>query len=208
MKIKNIVLCILIMSLAFVSCACSSGGEDETVETNAVENIVPASDGEVEHTQVRFDVADVGSFTVATYPEYAPRTVARFLELVKMGYFDGASVEFLEPGKIMKLSDNTALSSGEFKDTLIGEFSKNGYSNNLSITKGTLVFDYLPGEYDSATSKIMFVLSDDADMDGSYAGFAKVKDDSGVFGLISSEKVDSDNKPLSPIVMKKVYIKE
>ena len=208
MKIKKFLLCILVISLVFAACACSSDTDVAEDTASTVENIVPASDGEVKHTQVRFDVADVGSFTVETYPEYAPQTVAHFLKLVEMGYFDGASIEVLEPGKIMKLSDDTVLSSGEYKDTLIGEFSKNGYSNNLSITKGTLVFDYLPGEYNSATSKIMFVLSDDLEMDGSYAGFARVKDDSGVFNLISSEKVDADNKPLSPIVMKKVYIKE
>ena len=79
MKIKKFLLCILVISLAFVACACSSDTDVAEDTASTVENIVPASDGEVKHTQVRFDVADVGSFTVETYPEYAPQTVAHFL---------------------------------------------------------------------------------------------------------------------------------
>lgn len=208
MNIKKLFTLVLVVFSLVAMCACSSDDGKKEGEVVTAENIVVASDGEVKHTMVRFDVANVGSFTVETFPEYAPRSVEHFLKLVKSGYFDGASVEFLDPGKIMKLSDTTTLSSGECKDTLIGEFSKNGYSNSLPITKGTLVFDYLPGEYDSATAKIMFVLGDDLGLDGSYAPFARVTENLGIFDSVISGEVNPDNTPVSPIVMKKVYIKE
>ena len=54
----------------------------------------------------------------------------------------------------------------------------------------------------------MIMLSDNHDMDGKYAGFAKVVEGMEVVNKIIASDFDSDGKPVSPIVMKKVYINE
>jgi len=200
---------LIVLSLILVFCAaCSNGGNSGENSVYSAENIAPSSDADIEHIKVCFDIENIGTFTVETYPEKAPETVEHFLNLVDKGYYNGASFEILNPGHSIVSSSLTALSSGECKETITGEFKKNGYSNDLKLTRGTLAFCYLPGEYNSATSKFMIFLGDDHGLDGSYAGFARVVDGTAVFDAISLKPINANNTPVSPIVMKKVYIKE
>ena len=113
----------------------------------------------------------------------------------------------INPGHSLVSSDITVHSSGECKETVTGEFYKNGFSNELPITRGTLCFTYLPGEYNSAKAQFMIVLADDLGLDGQYAPFAKIVENSGVFDKIVSTAINADYSPVSPIVMKNVYVK-
>ena len=53
----------------------------------------------------------------------------------------------------------------------------------------------------------MIFLSSNHDMDGEYAGFAKVIEGTQIIDKIAGVETDSSGKPVLPIVMKKVYIK-
>lgn len=207
-NLKYMLFAILLTTLMFCTSCSSQEDVAEDTEVYTVENVAPSSDAEVEHVKVGFDIENIGSFTVETYPEQAPETVAHFLKLVESGYYNGSSFETLNPGHSLVSSGLTALSNGECKETVTGEFAKNGYSNDLPLTRGTLAFCYLPGEYNSATAQFMILLSDDLGLDGSYAGFAKVVDGTAIFDSIASKAINADNTPVSPIVMKKVYIKD
>ena len=199
---------IIVLTVIFcLMCACSAQkevSEEKKVET--ADRVVTSSGNTIKNTQVIFEIENYGNMVVETYPQYAPETVAQFLTLVKMGYYDGMSIDKINPGFSMEVSNKTALSSGEYTDSITGEFAKNGYSNDLSLSRGTLAMCYLPGEYNSATSKFMIILNNDLGIDGAYAGFAKVVDGSSVFEQISKLAPDADGRPVSPIVMKKVYI--
>lgn len=199
---------IIVLCLAFTFlCGCSSDKNvSEEKKVHTAQKIVTSSGSDADHTRVVFEIQNYGNMVVETYPEHAPETVSRFLELVKAGYYDGMSIDKINPGFSMEVSDKTALSSGECTDTITGEFAKNGYSNGLSLSRGTLAMCYLPDEYNSATSKFMIILSDDLGIDGTYAGFARVVDGTYVFEQISKLAMNADGSPVSPIVMKKVYI--
>ena len=199
---------IIVFTLVLITLtACSSDkGTAPVKSVHTSDRLVSASDGAADHVKVKFDIQNYGTFTVETFPEYAPETVAHFLKLVEMGYYDGTSFDTITPGFAMVSSGLTALSSGECKETVTGEFAKNGYSNELPITRGTLVMSYLPGEYNSATSRFMIILEDNLDLEGSYAGFGKITEGAEVFDKASSARINSQYVPVSPIVMKKVYI--
>ena len=204
LKKPFIIVLVVILSLM---CACSvqkDVAEEKKVET--ADRVVTSSGSTINNTKVVFEVENYGNMVVETYPQYAPETVAQFIALVRMGYYDGMAIDKINPGFSMEISDKTALSSGEYTDSINGEFAKNGYSNDLPLSKGTLAMCYLPGEYNSATSKFMIILNDDLGIDGNYAGFAKVVDGTSVFEQISKIAPDADGSPVSPIVMKKVYV--
>lgn len=196
---------ILVVCLVFAA-GCSSDEDSSVSEIHSTEKIVSSS-AEAEHIKVSFEVENYGIFTVETYPEYAPESVAHFLKLVKSGYYNGMEFSKIIPGKFLVSSDKTAHSSGECKETVTGEFYKNGYSNELPLTRGTLCFTYLPGEYNSATAQFMILLSDNLGLEGEYAPFAKIVENSGVFDKIVATEINKDGAPVSPIVMKKVYVK-
>lgn len=205
---KNIKKALLILlSLCLVlTAACSSDEKSSSGSVHTNEKIVGSS-AEVVHTKVSFEVENYGIFTVETYPEYAPETVAHFLKLVRSGYYNGMNFEKIIPGNWLVSSDLTTLSSGECKETVTGEFYKNGYSNELPLTRGTLALCYLPGEYNSARAQFMILLSDKPELEGEYAGFAKIVENSAVFDKIVSTAINADGTPVSPIVMKNVYVK-
>ena len=202
---KKALCLILALCLAF-SVGCSSDKESEKTGVHSSEKIVSSS-AEAVHTKVCFEVENYGIFTVETYPEYAPESVAHFLNLVKSGYYNGMEFAKINPVHSLVSSDITVHSSGECKETVTGEFYKNGFSNELPITRGTLCFTYLPGEYNSAKAQFMIVLADDLGLDGEYAPFARIVENSGVFDEIVSTAINSDHSPVSPIVMKNVYVK-
>lgn len=205
-NLKKSFIIIMAFVLVFVSGCSSEKTNTEKKEIQTAEKIVTSSAESIDHKRVVLEIQDYGNLVVETYPEEAPETVSRFLELVEMGYYDGMSFDKINPGFSMEISDETALSSGEYKETVTGEFAKNGFSNGLALSRGTLAMCYLPGEYNSATAKFMIILNDDLGIDGSYAGFAKVVDGSGVFDKISKIAPNADGSPVSPIVMKKAYI--
>lgn len=196
---------ILVFCLVF-AVGCSSDEGKNSSDIHSSEKIVSSS-AEAEHIKVSFEVENYGIFTVETYPEYAPESVAHFLKLVKSGYYNGMEFSEIIPGKFLVSSDKTAHSSGECKETVTGEFYKNGYSNELPLTRGTLCFTYLPGEYNSATAQFMILLDDNLGLEGEYAPFAKIVENSGVFDKIVATEINKDGAPVSPIVMKKVYVK-
>ncbi len=209
MRILNkSVISVLLLVLCFMTACSSNDGDDSVKKVHTSDVLVSPSDGTGEHTNISFDIENYGTFTVEVYPQYAPETVKHFIKLVQMGYYNGSSFEKINPGQAMISSDKTALSSGECRETVVGEFYENGYSNELPLTRGTLAMTYLDGEYNSAAAKFMIVLEDNLNWDGKYAGFAKVTDGIEVFDKVSSARVFADGTPVSPIVMKKVYIKE
>ncbi len=204
---RNLILCIMMLSICFTS-GCSSDKTAEKPKVSTAENIVSSSGSDADNIEISFDIQNYGTFTVETYPDQAPESVARFLELVEKGYYDGMKFETLNPGKSLISSSETALSSGERLDMINGEFSANGYSNDVPLDRGTLAFCYLPGEYNTAIAKFMILLSPDEEYDGRLAGFARVVDGTEIFDRVSHAPINADNTPVSPIVMKKVYVKE
>ena len=204
---KSFIIILVMILVIFAGCSKEKPATMQK-EVHTADKVVMSSASDADHTRVVFEIQGYGNLTVETYPEYAPETVSRFLELVKMGYYDGMTVDKLNPGFSLEISNLTALSSGEINETITGEFSKNGYSNDLPLSRGTLAMCHLPGEYNSATSKFMILLSDDLNIDGNYAGFAKITEDTNVFESISKSAINADGTLVSPIVMKKVYIAE
>ncbi|MBO5743730.1 MAG: peptidylprolyl isomerase [Clostridia bacterium] len=204
-NLKKALIIFLTFSLMFTA-SCSSNEENKKEGIHSNEKIVSSS-AEAVHTKVCFEVENYGIFTVETYPEYAPESVAHFLKLVKSGYYNGMEFSKINSGHSVVSSDVTVHSSGECRETVTGEFYKNGYSNEMPLTRGTLCFTYLPGEYNSARSQFMILLSDELGLEGEYAPFAKLIENSAVFDKIAAAELNEEGEPLSPIVMKNVYVK-
>lgn len=151
----------LILAMTFVFAACGSNGSNETTTT--------AGSAEASHSQVKFTMENGGAFVVELYPEYAPKTVENFLELVESGYYNGLTFhrvveDFMAQG-----------GEGDKTDRIIGEFSINGFEQNtLSHTRGVISMARLGNDYNSASSQFFICYSDATFLDGQYAAFGKV----------------------------------
>ena len=107
------------------------------------------------------------------YPEIAPNTVASFVNLVEKGFYDGLIFHRVIPGFMIQGGDPTGTGMGGPGYTIRGEFSGNGFKNDLKHTRGVLSMarSMMPN---SAGSQFFIMHADAPHLDGQYAAFGKV----------------------------------
>ena len=122
------------------------------------------------------EIANYGTIKIELYPEYAPNTVANFVNLIEKGFYDGLTFHRLVPGFVLQGGDPEGNGTGGPGYTIDGEFKANDYEKNtLSHDKGVISMAR-SSDYDSAGSQFFIVLDDSAkaSLDNLYAGFGKV----------------------------------
>ena len=114
-----------------------------------------------------------GKIEVELYPEIAPNTVNNFISLVKKGFYDGTIFHRVIPGCMIQGGDPEGTGMGGPGYSIRGEFSHNGFENNLRHTRGVLSMarSMFPN---SAGSQFFLMVEDAPHLDGEYASFGKV----------------------------------
>ena len=152
---------------------------------------------------VTFEMENGKVFKAELYPEVAPNTVNNFLSLVQKGFYNGVVFHRVIKGFMIQGGDPNGVGVGGPGYCIKGEFSANGFENDLKHTRGVLSMarTQMP---DSAGSQF-FIMHADADyLDGQYAAFGKVTEGMDVVDEIASATTDFRDKPLRPQRMKKV----
>ena len=72
------------------------------------------------------------------YPEIAPNTVNNFISLVNKGFYDGVIFHRVIRGFMIQGGDPQGTGVGGPGYSIKGEFSYNGFANDLKHTKGDL----------------------------------------------------------------------
>ena len=139
------------------------------------------------------------------YPEKAPLTCQNFEKLVKEGFYDGLTFHRVIEGFMIQggCPDGTGMGGPGWQ--IKGEFTANGVPNDLKHTRGVISMarSMMP---DSAGSQFFIVHQDSPHLDGQYAAFGKVVEGMDVVDEIAATPTDWNDKPLHPVVMKKVEI--
>ena len=141
------------------------------------------------------------------YPDIAPNTVANFVQLAQDGYYDGTIFHRVIAGFMIQGGDPTGTGTGGPGFTIKGEFSANGFANNLSHTRGVISMARAQ-DYNSAGSQFFIMHADAPSLDGQYAAFGRVTDEESlaVVDAIATTLTDSNDKPLSEWKMKSVTV--
>ncbi len=139
------------------------------------------------------------------YPEIAPNTVNNFISLVKQGYYDGIIFHRVIRGFMIQGGDPQGTGVGGPGYSIKGEFSGNGFKNDLKHTPGVLSMarTMMP---DTAGSQFFIMHETSPHLDGQYAGFGKVIEGLDVVNKIATVATDYMDKPLESQVMKKVTV--
>ena len=139
------------------------------------------------------------------YPEIAPNTVNNFISLIKKGYYDGIIFHRVIRGFMIQGGDPEGTGVGGPGYSIKGEFSGNGFQNDLKHTKGVLSMarTMMP---DTAGSQFFIMHETSPHLDGQYAGFGKVIEGIEVVDQIASVATDYMDKPMEEQKMKKVTV--
>ncbi len=171
--------------------------EDKTYTPEALDvNLTYYADIEIE---------EYGTITVQLDQKSAPITAANFVELAKSGFYDGLTFHNVKEGSLMQGGDPSGNGTGGSDNSIVGEFSENGYENNLSHTRGAISMARF-SDYDSATSQFFIVHEDRTDWDGEYAVFGYVTEGLEVVDAVCEGKTGSLLKEEQP-VMKTITIR-
>ena len=134
------------------------------------------------------------------YPEIAPNTVNNFISLVNKGFYNGLIFHRVISGFMIQGGCPEGRGTGGPGYSIRGEFSGNGFKNDLKHTAGVLSMARSMNP-DSAGSQFFIMHRDAPHLDGQYAAFGKVIEGIEVVDKVASVKTDYNDKPLEPVVI-------
>lgn len=139
------------------------------------------------------------------YPEVAPNTVNNFISLVKKGYYDGLIFHRVIRGFMIQGGCPQGTGMGGPGYSIKGEFSQNGFKNDLKHTEGVLSMarSMMPN---SAGSQFFIMHKDAPHLDGAYAAFGKVTEGMDVVNKIAEERTDYFDRPLKTQKIKSMTV--
>ena len=138
-------------------------------------------------------------------PTVAPNTVANFISLVEDGFYDGLIFHRVIPDFMIQGGDPEGTGSGGPGYSIEGEFSENGFENNLKHERGVISMART-NDPNSAGSQFFIMVKESSQLDGKYAAFGNVIEGMETVDAIVSSERDSADKPLKDQKMKTVKV--
>jgi len=154
---------------------------------------------------VTIEMEGGGVMKAELYPEIAPNTVNNFISLVQSGFYDGLIFHRVIPGFMIQGGDPDGTGSGGPGYSIKGEFTQNGFQNDLAHTRGVLSMARTM-DPDSAGSQFFIMVDDAPHLDGSYAAFGKIIEGMETADAIVGAKRDWNDRPKKDQKMKQVTV--
>lgn len=173
---KILALTLMLLLVVFSTASC---GETEEPE---------GQNFEVTHT-VTMEFEKYGTIELELYGKEAPVTVSNFVSLVKSGFYDGLTLHRIIEGFMIQGGDPEANGLGGSDKDIIGEFSSNGYENDILHIRGAISMAR-SNDPDSASSQFFIMQEAATHLDGEYAAFGMVRK-----GINYVDEICKDAKP-------------
>lgn len=218
----------IVLVISAVALAISLGGKNQEQETETgapTNNAVPMSELDLSSKDIglfslteevtdyvkmnvtytdKNGVEKTGDIVVRLFPEVAPKTVANFQSLVKKDFYNGLTFHRVVEGFMIQGGDPEGDGTGDSGTTIKGEFTENGFANNLKHNRG--VISMARGSYsmDSASCQFFIVHEESQNnhlsLDGKYASFGYVVYGMDtVDGIAETEVVMRNREKSSPV---------
>lgn len=212
----NKIFLLIIMFMFTVSLiSCSAGdGSNNSGDSNdgSVENEGDSIMNEKVYVLITLD--DNRTIKLELFPEIAPITVNNFLSLVEAKYYDGVIFHRVIENFMIQtggyyIEDKTLYQKQPVKQ-IVGEFSSNGYVNNLKHEPGVISMART-SDPNSATAQFFICSATSEHLDGEYAAFGKTVDQASLDVVMDISKVPTgfldysfQNFPIEPITIKSI----
>ena len=188
-RIKQFLTIVLIIMTLVVLASCGTTTKTETTNAEPVEGIGMHN--------IEMTIADYGTIKLELDGDTAPITVQNFLDLVNSGFYNGLTFHRIMDGFMIQGGDPEGTGFGGSEKTIVGEFSSNGYENNISHKKG--VISMARSQNPNSASSQFFIMVADADyLDGNYAAFGRVTEGQEIVDKIAKDAEPTDNNGTIP----------
>ena len=139
------------------------------------------------------------------YPDKAPQSVRNFIDLCDHHFYDGLIFHRVIPGFMIQGGCPEGTGMGGPGYCIKGEFSQNGFKNDLKHTEGVLSMARAMHP-DSAGSQFFIMHKTSPHLDGAYAAFGKITEGMEVVNRIADERTDYSDRPLSEQKIKSMTV--
>ena len=156
---------------------------------------------------------DKGDITLELEYKKCPMTVMNFVGLAEgkfsvtkgKPFYDGLKFHRVIPNFMIQGGDPEGTGAGGPGYSIKGEFSQNGFKNDLKHEPGVLSMarTMFP---DSAGSQFFIMHKNSPHLDGAYAAFGKVIEGQDIVNKIATTQTDYSDRPLKKQMMKKVTV--
>ena len=150
---------------------------------------------------------DGGIMKGELYEDIAPKTAENFEKLANDGFYDGLIFHRVIPGFMIQGGCPQGTGMGGPGYTIPGEFTANGFKNNLKHERGVLSMARAM-DPDSAGSQFFIMTSTSPHLDGQYASFGRVTEGMDVADKIVMSKRNMRDKPLVDQKIKSIRVED
>lgn len=199
-QLKSLVLLMSLVMVIGILAACGSSEKETTTKKEA-----SYAEKVTENPIVTITLENDKEIKLELEPKVAPNTVANFVALVQDGFYDGLIFHRVIPDFMIQGGSSTGDGMGDADFSIKGEFTSNGFENNLIHERGVLSMART-GEPDSASTQFFIMVENADSLDGEYASFGKVTEGMDAVDEIVNAERDAADKPLKDQMMKKVVV--
>lgn len=195
-----ILLAVLTFAVSFAACTTGTQGTPGGTDMNN------KNQGETDMDKIiaTIEMEDGGIIKLELYPDIAPQSVYNFVSIARKGDYDGTIFHRVISG--FMIQGGTLTGTGGPGYCIKGEFSANGFENNLKHTRGVISMARAQS-YDSAGCQFFIMHQDAPHLDGKYAAFGKVIEGMDVVDRIAGVDCDPRNdRPYEDVVIKSITI--
>lgn len=177
-----------------------SAAESKTDETNKTEE-----NSTMQNPVATITMKDGGVMKLELYPDVAPNTVKNFISLANAGFYDGLTFHRIIAGFMIQGGDPNGTGSGGPGYSIKGEFTSNGFKNDLKHKRGVISMarTMIP---DSAGSQFFIMHADYPYLDGEYAAFGMLLEGFDVLDAIATVQTNRNDAPLTPVVIDTIRV--
>ena len=193
------------LALPLAACKKHKPPAFEDIDLSTIDSLDGVSVTEDKTDYVLLTVKNYGEILIRLFPDVAPETVANFKELVSEDFYDGLIFHRVINNFMIQGGDPDGNGSGGSPDNIKGEFTNNGFENNLKHVRGVVSMARRGDDMDSASSQFFICQKDYSYGDGDYASFGFVVYGMDVVDKIASVRTNATtNKPYVKVVMEKI----
>ena len=146
-----------------------------------------------------------GTIVFETYDADAPNTVNNFITLANKGFYNGLIFHRVIEGFMIQGGDPTGTGRGDPGYKFADELNPETPSYQAGYVPGTVA---MANSGPNTNGSQFFIMQADNPLPHLYTIFGKVLSGIDVVNAIAAVSVDSQDKPLTPIVMEKVTVEE
>ena len=139
------------------------------------------------------------------YPEVAPNTVRNFISLINKQFYDRTTFHRVIPGFMIQGGDPEGNGIGGPGYSIRGEFTNNGFKNDLKHTRGVISMAR-SARPNSIGSQFFIVVANSPHLDNEYASFGKVIDGMDEVDRIVTVKTTHEDNPVEKQKVKTITV--